>query len=98
MTADSDESGQSVWRKDEAISLILEVVAELAPEEGEVLPAGRLIEDFGYHSLALLELAFSLEDEFDLETIDEATARKIVTVQDVIDHVMNELGDKRMLV
>jgi len=68
------------------------IVAELAPNPaGKDSESGRLVEDFGYHSLALLELAFALEDEFDLKPIDEPTARKIVNVTDIENHVVGEL-------
>jgi len=64
------------------------IIRELAPvQDVELGPTSRLVDDLGYHSLALLELAFTLEDEFDLDPIDEETARTIVTVQDVADHV-----------
>ena len=68
------------------------IVIELAPNRDESLPdSATLVEDFGYHSLALLELAFAIEDEFDLMSIDEETARGIRTLKDVQDHVVNEL-------
>jgi acyl carrier protein len=68
------------------------LVIELAPKSDLSVEEGtRLREDLEYHSLALLELAFSLEDEFDLSPIDEATARTILTVGAVEDHVVKEL-------
>ncbi len=69
--------------------LIRMIISQTAPAEVDDLTPGlRLIEDLGYHSLALLELAFALEDEFDLPPLDEATARKIRTVGDVEDLVI----------
>lgn len=75
---------------------IREIVLELAPNPqaattGEV----RLVEDLEYHSLALLELAFALEDEFDLPPIDEESARTIRSAQDIEDYVLRQLADKR---
>lgn len=71
---------------------VQEVIVELAPTKGQqVDDDSRLIEDLGYHSLALLELAFSLEDEFDLTPIDEQTAQTITTVRSVVDHVVTEV-------
>jgi acyl carrier protein len=68
------------------------IVIELAPERDEsVGPDAPLVDGLGYHSLSLLELAFTLEDEFDLEPIEEATARRITTVGAVEDHVVTEL-------
>jgi acyl carrier protein len=74
---------------------IREIVLELAPHPqpeatGDVL----LVEDLEYHSLALLELAFALEDEFDLPPIDEQSAREIRSAKDIEDYVLRELNDK----
>ena len=79
------------WQHDEVCGLIHEIITDLAPEPAELGPEARLIEDLGCHSLSLLELAFSLEDEFDLSTIDEPTARRILTVGDIERHVLAEL-------
>jgi acyl carrier protein len=67
------------------------IILEIAPNANQQpFDKARLVEDLGYHSLALLELAFALEDEFDLRPIDEPTARKIVTLMDVENHVVKE--------
>jgi acyl carrier protein len=74
---------------------IRSIVAELAPEAPDELTSeARLVDDLGFHSLALLELAFTLEDEFDLPPIDEATARQITTVGAVQDHVVTSLAGR----
>jgi acyl carrier protein len=73
--------------------MVRSIVLELSPER--VDSAGtdaRLLEDLAYNSLALVELAFTLEDEFDLAPIDEPTARQITTLGAVVDHVVNELA------
>ena len=80
-----------VWTTAEVCDLVREIISDLAPSKGEVVPEARLIENLGYHSLSLLEMAFSVEDEFDLPTIDEATARQILTVGDVEQHVLSHL-------
>ncbi len=71
---------------------VREIVMELAPNQ-EAQPAddAKLVDDLQYTSLALTELAFTLEDEFDLSPIDEATARAISTVGDICDHVEREI-------
>jgi acyl carrier protein len=79
------------WTDDEARALVYAIVADLSPSKGHPALDARLVDDLGYHSLALLELAFALEDEFHLPTIDEATARGIVTVADVERHVLTTL-------
>jgi acyl carrier protein len=68
-------------------------VLEVAPEKRAAVDAGtRLVDDLGFHSLALLELAYLLEDEFELPPLDVETARGIVTVGDVVEHVRGELA------
>jgi acyl carrier protein len=72
---------------------IRSIVLELAPspEKGSAENA-LLVEDLEYHSLALLELAFALEDEFDLPPIDEQTAQNIRSAKDIEDYVLRQLA------
>jgi acyl carrier protein len=90
-----DHVSQQTWQKQtekEVVTLVKSIVVELAPNpNGESSGSQSLIDDFEYHSLALLELAYALEDEFDLPQIDEATARQIFTMEDVQNHVVREL-------
>ncbi|MBV9447203.1 MAG: hypothetical protein JO345_15080 [Streptosporangiaceae bacterium] len=80
-------------------TLVRSMVIELSPERDESAGAGaRLIEDLAYNSLALVELAFTLEDEFDLSPIDETTARQITTLRAVQDHVVTELAARGTIV
>jgi len=79
--------------EEEIRALIRALILELAPtndEPGQADP--RLVADLGYHSLALLELAFTLEDQFNLEPIDQEAAQHIVTAGDVEDYVILQLG------
>ena len=82
--------------EEEVRAFVSEIVADLAPnpDGAEITDGARLIEDLGFHSLALLEVAFSLEDEFDLPPIDEATARDITTVGDITAHVLKSLRER----
>lgn len=89
---------KKTWTRDGARALIYEIISDLVPNAGEPYPAARLIEDMSFQSLSLLELAFSLEDEFDLPTIDEACARRILTVDDVEQHVYSHLTSTGQLV
>jgi acyl carrier protein len=74
-------------------ALIRALILELAPTNDEPDQADpRLVADLGYHSLALLELAFTLEDQFNLEPIDQEAAQHIVTARDVEDYVILHLG------
>lgn len=75
---------------------ILELIKELAPNQSlsALSPDHRLVEELEYHSLALMELAFTLEDEFGLDPINEQDALKIVSAGDVEDYVVDELRRK----
>jgi acyl carrier protein len=76
---------------------IREIVKIMAPETPESITSDdRLVNDLGFHSLALIELAFALEDEFDLDAIDETTDSGIVTVGDIEDHVTARLRAVRV--
>jgi acyl carrier protein len=72
------------------------IVAEVSPGGGddEIRSDMRLVEDLSFHSLSLLELAFTLEDEFDLPPIDETVARAITTVAHVEQHVVDNLAGR----
>jgi acyl carrier protein len=71
------------------------MVIELSPVRDESAgPDTHLVDGLGYHSLSLVELAFTLEDEFDLPPIDEPTARAITTVRAVEDHVVAVLSGR----
>jgi acyl carrier protein len=68
------------------------IILQVAPnpdgvQTGETL----LIEHLEYHSLALLELGFTLEDEFDLPPLDQAQVQDITTVEEVEDLVLELL-------
>ncbi len=91
MGADDSGKTQKLWSDEEARALVGAIVSDLSPTKAEPVLGARLVDDLGYHSLALLELAFALEDEFNLPTIDEATARSIITVADVERHVLTTL-------
>ncbi len=71
---------------------IRQIVFSMAPEP----PSGShadldLVDDLAYHSLALLEMAFALEDEFLLPPIDQESAQQIRTVGDVESYIISQL-------
>jgi acyl carrier protein len=76
------------------------IILELAPEPPEPpeypLDVAELT-DLGYHSLALLELAFELEDTFDLAPIDQEEAMGIKTIVDVQDLVVLQLRGRDLI-
>lgn len=92
----SDALRQDNRSAEEVRRLIRELVRELAPDPTGLSDENpRLVDDLGYHSLALLELAFTLEDEFGLEPIDQEAAERIVTVKDVEDYVIERVVANR---
>lgn len=79
---------------------VLGIIQQLAPEPGRFDPAKdlHLVDDLGFHSLALLELAFAIEDDFDLPPIDEETGRGIQTTEQVLEYVLGQLTEQDQLV
>lgn len=76
----------------DARARIRQIIIELAPHpEGARPDATRLVEDLEYHSLALLELGFTLEDEFALPPIDQEQVQHITTVEEVEELVLDLL-------
>lgn len=70
---------------------IKKMVRDLCPGDAtQMTDASRLAEDLGYHSLALVELAFAIEDRFDIEPIDQGTAQDIRTVADIVGYVQSK--------
>ncbi len=75
---------------------VLAIIEQLAPES-ERFDAGanmHLVNDLAFHSLALLELAFAIEDDFDLPPIDEETGRRIQTSDDILEYVIGKLKEQ----
>ncbi|MFI6318300.1 acyl carrier protein [Nonomuraea sp. NPDC050556] len=69
---------------------IRSIILQVAPNpEGVRATETRLVEDLGYHSLALLELGFTMEDEFDLPPLDQSQVQHITTVEEVEDLVLD---------
>jgi acyl carrier protein len=77
----------------EVRATVRSIVLRLAPEPGGD-PQGNLIEELAYHSLALLELAFAVEEAFGLRPMDMQTARSIQSSADLEAYVLRELATK----
>jgi acyl carrier protein len=89
VTGSADHQGRN---ETDVRALVRTVVIELSPERvDEAGSDARLLEDLAYNSLALVELAFTLEDEFDLSPIEESNARAITTLGAIQEHVVTEL-------
>ncbi|MFB9235721.1 acyl carrier protein [Plantactinospora siamensis] len=68
------------------------IVLQVAPNsDGVKAGPTHLVDDLEYHSLALLELGFALEDEFDLPPLDQAQVQHITTVEEIEDLVLELL-------
>ncbi|MFD7912478.1 acyl carrier protein [Streptomyces sp. NPDC059752] len=81
------------YSSEEVRETVLAIIEQLAPERDR-FEAGkdmRLVEDLGFHSLALLEMAFAIEDDFDLPPIDEQTGRAIQTTEQVLAYVLGQV-------
>ena len=69
------------------------LIVRMSPKNVEsVSDDERLVEDLGYDSLTLIELAVAIEDRFDLPTISEEEAMRIRTVGDLERFVANPHG------
>jgi acyl carrier protein len=68
------------------------IVEQLSIEDADtVTPQASFVNDLGADSLDTVELVMALEEEFDIEIPDEA-AEKILTVQDAVDYISNEVS------
>jgi len=86
-----------ITKNQEITKKVKELIAELCPAEiKDMDDSSHLTDELGYHSLALVELAFSLEDMFDLEPIDQAVAKNINTVGDIINYVTEKVEKNQL--
>jgi acyl carrier protein len=63
---------------------VRELVGSMSPLGSRAAKSeDRVVDDLGYDSVAILELALALEVEFDLQAIGEEQAVDLVTVGDI---------------
>jgi acyl carrier protein len=62
------------------------IVEKLNVEEGKITDDARYVEDLGADSLALVDIAMALEDEFHMQIPDE-DIEKITTFGNTIDYI-----------
>lgn len=92
------ESVQAARTEAEVREVVRRIVVELSPEPTEAVgPETSLREQLAYNSLAAIELAFTLEDEFDLAPIEQADAQQLTTVGGIEDHVVAELASRGLI-
>ena len=62
------------------------IVEQLGVAENAVTMEASFIDDLGADSLDIVELVMALEEEFDIE-IPDSDAEKVVTVEDVVEYI-----------
>ena len=67
------------------------LVSELLLDESEVTLTAELKDDLGIDSLAVVDLATSIEEEFDIEIPDE-DLENMKTVGDIVDYLNKKIG------
>ena len=67
------------------------VVEHLGVEQDKVTEEASFIDDLGADSLDIVELVMAFEEEFNVESPDDA-AEKITTVKDAIDYINQNQG------
>jgi acyl carrier protein len=76
---------------EEIISLVIALSPEPDRAVGDVSKAN-FIDDLGYHSVALVELGFAVEEQFGLEPIEAEDVEDVVTPEDLARFVADRLG------
>ena len=79
-------STEEIFEKIKAI-----IVDQLGVAEASVTMEASFIDDLGADSLDIVELVMALEEEFDME-IPDSDAEKVVTVQDVVDYIKDNVN------
>ena len=66
------------------------IVEQLGVAETAITPDASFIDDLGADSLDIVELIMALEEEFDIE-IPDSDAEKVVTVNDVVEYIKDNV-------
>ena len=67
------------------------IIEQLGVDEDDVVPAASFVDDLNADSLELVDLTARIEEEFAIE-IPDGDARRLQTVQDVIDYVEEHMA------
>ena len=71
---------------------VIEIVADASDKSPEeVTLSSEFAKDLGINSVEFADVAFSCEEEFDIE-VDDKIFRKIITVGDLCDYIKTKLG------
>jgi len=74
----------------EVEATVKEVLAkQLTMEVGRISPDSRLVEDLGIDSFGSVEVAFELEEKFNLKIPDEALY-EAKTVKNIVDYIASQ--------
>lgn len=76
-----------------AVRTVVRLLAPSAPVW--ITGSQELVGDLGYHSLALAELGFTLEDLFALDPITPEQAMSLVSVDDITALIQETIGSGR---
>jgi acyl carrier protein len=80
--------------EDQQAERVRELVGAMSPLGARTVSSSdRVVDDLGYDSVAILELALALEVEFDLQAIAEDQAVDLLTVGD-IEQLVGQLARK----
>lgn len=74
-------SSEEIFEKVKSI-----IVEQLGVTETSVTMEASFIDDLGADSLDIVELIMAIEEEFDIE-IPDSDAEKVVTVEDVVEYI-----------
>ena len=66
---------------------------QLTMDAGRILPESRLVEDLGLDSFGSVEVAFELEEKFNLKIPDEALY-EAKTVKNIVDYIASQKEGK----
>lgn len=77
--------------EEEILDRVTTIIAEITDiPKAELLPAKSLREDLEVDSLTTIELAVTIQDEFNIEVEDEKL-KELQTIQDIVDLVQSSL-------
>jgi acyl carrier protein len=78
----------------EVEATVKEILAkQLTMEVGKINLDSRLVEDLGIDSFGSVEVAFELEEKFELK-IPDAALYEAKTVKDIVDYIASQKGCK----